>query len=34
MLANPEARAHMDKAATIANDVQPRLLRVTSAHHD
>ncbi|WP_030740406.1 antibiotic biosynthesis monooxygenase [Streptomyces sp. NRRL S-31] len=32
MLANPEARVHMDKAATIATDVQPRLFRVASAH--
>ncbi|MGW1289890.1 antibiotic biosynthesis monooxygenase family protein [Streptomyces sp. NPDC001118] len=33
MLANPEARVHMDKAATIASDVQPRLYRVASSHH-
>ncbi|MFH9658612.1 antibiotic biosynthesis monooxygenase family protein [Streptomyces sp. NPDC017248] len=32
MLANPEAGVHMDKAATIATDVQPRLFRVASAH--
>ncbi|NNN37302.1 antibiotic biosynthesis monooxygenase [Streptomyces sp. S3(2020)] len=32
MLANPEARVHMDQAATIATDVQPRLFRVRSAH--
>ncbi|MEW2134329.1 antibiotic biosynthesis monooxygenase [Streptomyces sp. NPDC005435] len=32
MLANPEARVHMDKAATIATDVQPRLFRVASHH--
>ncbi|MFD3583825.1 antibiotic biosynthesis monooxygenase family protein [Streptomyces sp. NPDC058683] len=32
MLANPEARVHMDEAATIATDVQPRLFRVRSTH--
>ncbi|MFD7708653.1 antibiotic biosynthesis monooxygenase family protein [Streptomyces sp. NPDC059786] len=32
MLANPEARVHMDQAATIATDVQPRLFMVRSAH--
>ncbi|MEU1407518.1 antibiotic biosynthesis monooxygenase family protein [Streptomyces sp. NPDC005728] len=32
MLANPEARVHMDEAATIATDVQPRLFRVESTH--
>ncbi|ALP00054.1 Monooxygenase [Streptomyces hygroscopicus subsp. limoneus] len=32
MLTNPEARVHMDKAATIASDVQPRLFRVASSH--
>ncbi|MGW4490809.1 antibiotic biosynthesis monooxygenase family protein [Streptomyces sp. NPDC004376] len=32
MLANPEARVHMDKAATIATGVQPRLFRVASHH--
>ncbi|MEU2158312.1 antibiotic biosynthesis monooxygenase family protein [Streptomyces sp. NPDC019396] len=32
MLTNPEARVHMDKAATIATDVQPRLYRVESTH--
>ncbi|MEV7321991.1 antibiotic biosynthesis monooxygenase family protein [Streptomyces sp. NPDC093970] len=32
MLANPEARAHMDEAATIATDVQPRLFHVLSTH--
>ncbi|OIK02538.1 antibiotic biosynthesis monooxygenase [Streptomyces sp. MUSC 14] len=32
MLATPEARVHMDEAATIASDVQPRLFRVASAH--
>ncbi|MFG3308247.1 antibiotic biosynthesis monooxygenase family protein [Streptomyces wuyuanensis] len=32
MLSDPEARAHMDRAATIATDVQPRLYRVESAH--
>ncbi|MGI5458773.1 antibiotic biosynthesis monooxygenase family protein [Streptomyces sp. CA-249302] len=32
MLANPAARIHMDQAATIATDVQPRLFRVQSTH--
>ncbi|MET8825526.1 antibiotic biosynthesis monooxygenase family protein [Streptomyces sp. NPDC004610] len=32
MLTNPEARVHMDQAATIATDVQPRLFRVVSSH--
>ncbi|MEV6946734.1 antibiotic biosynthesis monooxygenase family protein [Streptomyces sp. NPDC051172] len=32
MLTNPEARVHMDQAATIATDVQPRLFRVRSTH--
>ncbi|MCS0637459.1 antibiotic biosynthesis monooxygenase [Streptomyces sp. LP05-1] len=32
MLANPEARVHMDQAATIATDVQPRLFLVHSSH--
>ncbi|MEU5808762.1 MULTISPECIES: antibiotic biosynthesis monooxygenase family protein [unclassified Streptomyces] len=32
MLANPEARVHMDQAAAIATDVQPRLFHVTSHH--
>ncbi|MFF7474500.1 antibiotic biosynthesis monooxygenase [Streptomyces sp. NPDC008092] len=32
MLANPEARVHMDQAATIATDVQPRLFKVRSTH--
>ncbi|MFB7493706.1 antibiotic biosynthesis monooxygenase family protein [Streptomyces sp. NPDC056161] len=32
MLANPEARVHMDQAAKIATDVQPRLFRVCSTH--
>ncbi|MFF4099274.1 antibiotic biosynthesis monooxygenase family protein [Streptomyces sp. NPDC001903] len=32
MLANPEARVHMDEAAVIATDVQPRLFRVISTH--
>ncbi|MFH8218109.1 antibiotic biosynthesis monooxygenase family protein [Streptomyces sp. NPDC018057] len=32
MLANPEARFHMDQAAKIATDVQPRLFQVRSAH--
>ncbi|MFD7614976.1 antibiotic biosynthesis monooxygenase family protein [Streptomyces sp. NPDC059828] len=32
MLNNPEARVHMDKAATIATDTQPRLYRVESTH--
>ncbi|MFF0780291.1 MULTISPECIES: antibiotic biosynthesis monooxygenase family protein [unclassified Streptomyces] len=32
MLANPEARVHMDKAATIASDVQPRIYHVASTH--
>ncbi|MFD0374980.1 antibiotic biosynthesis monooxygenase family protein [Streptomyces sp. NPDC127112] len=32
MLANPEARVHMDQAATIATDVQPRLFHVASHH--
>ncbi|MFE7777155.1 antibiotic biosynthesis monooxygenase family protein [Streptomyces sp. NPDC057445] len=32
MLTNPEARIHMDQAATIATDAQPRLYRVESAH--
>ncbi|MFJ8490455.1 antibiotic biosynthesis monooxygenase family protein [Streptomyces sp. NPDC094038] len=34
MLANPEARVHMDEAATIATDVQPRLFRVESVHRN
>ncbi|MEU6497256.1 antibiotic biosynthesis monooxygenase family protein [Streptomyces sp. NPDC046984] len=32
MLANPEARVHMDEAAKIATDVQPRLFQVRSTH--
>ncbi|MEU6866263.1 antibiotic biosynthesis monooxygenase family protein [Streptomyces sp. NPDC046876] len=32
MLANPEARVHMDQAAAIATDVQPRLFEVRSTH--
>ncbi|MET9087887.1 antibiotic biosynthesis monooxygenase family protein [Streptomyces sp. NPDC004237] len=32
MLANPEARVHMDQAAIIATDVQPRLFHVRSTH--
>ncbi|MEU9336984.1 antibiotic biosynthesis monooxygenase family protein [Streptomyces sp. NPDC048290] len=32
MLADPEARVHMDEAALIASDVQPRLFQVISAH--
>lgn len=32
MLADPEARVHMDQAAKIATDVQPRLFEVRSAH--
>ncbi|MFC8513878.1 antibiotic biosynthesis monooxygenase family protein [Streptomyces sp. NPDC057257] len=32
MLADPEARVHMDQAAAIASDVQPRLFRVESTH--
>ncbi|MFI6358407.1 antibiotic biosynthesis monooxygenase family protein [Streptomyces sp. NPDC050743] len=32
MLDNPEARVHMDQAAGIATDVQPRLFRVRSTH--
>ncbi|MEU3825468.1 antibiotic biosynthesis monooxygenase [Streptomyces sp. SID486] len=32
MLANPEARVHMEQAAKIATDVQPRLFRVSSVH--
>ncbi|MCC0094466.1 antibiotic biosynthesis monooxygenase [Streptomyces flavotricini] len=32
MLTNPEARVHMDQAATIATDVQPRLFQVVSSH--
>ncbi|MBV2356692.1 antibiotic biosynthesis monooxygenase [Streptomyces sp. J2-1] len=32
MLGNPEARVHMDQAAKIATDVQPRLFRVRSTH--
>ncbi|GAA1570743.1 antibiotic biosynthesis monooxygenase family protein [Streptomyces globosus] len=32
MLANPEARVHMDEAAAIAVDVQPRLFHVASHH--
>ncbi|MEU6610966.1 antibiotic biosynthesis monooxygenase family protein [Streptomyces shenzhenensis] len=32
MLANPEARVHMDQAAKIATDVQPRLFQVHSTH--
>ncbi|MGW5096256.1 antibiotic biosynthesis monooxygenase family protein [Streptomyces nodosus] len=32
MLNNPDARVHMEQAATIAIDVQPRLFRVASHH--
>ncbi|MEV7242870.1 antibiotic biosynthesis monooxygenase family protein [Streptomyces sp. NPDC093248] len=32
MLDNPEARVHMDQAAKIATDVQPRLFSVRSVH--
>ncbi|MDT0433242.1 MULTISPECIES: antibiotic biosynthesis monooxygenase [Streptomyces] len=32
MLADPEARVHMDQAAAIATDVQPRLFHVRSTH--
>ncbi|MFI2765093.1 antibiotic biosynthesis monooxygenase family protein [Streptomyces echinatus] len=32
MLTKPEAWVHMDKATTIASDVQPRLYRVASSH--
>lgn len=32
MLADPEAMAHMAKAATIATDIQPRMFRVESSH--
>ncbi|WDO04740.1 antibiotic biosynthesis monooxygenase [Streptomyces murinus] len=32
MLANPEARVHMDQAAKFATDVQPRLFQVRSTH--
>ncbi|WP_258054599.1 antibiotic biosynthesis monooxygenase [Streptomyces sp. Ru71] len=32
MLTNPEAGDHMDKAATIASDVQPRLYRAAPSH--
>ncbi|WP_256639858.1 antibiotic biosynthesis monooxygenase family protein [Streptomyces murinus] len=32
MLANPEARVHMDQAAAFATDVQPRLFQVRSTH--
>ncbi|MFD9002389.1 antibiotic biosynthesis monooxygenase family protein [Streptomyces sp. NPDC059582] len=32
MLDNPEARVHMEQAAKIATDVQPRLFRVASVH--
>ncbi|MGX2992986.1 antibiotic biosynthesis monooxygenase family protein [Streptomyces sp. JNUCC 64] len=32
MRADPRARVHMDLAATIATDVQPRLFRVASQH--
>ncbi|MFD0265448.1 antibiotic biosynthesis monooxygenase family protein [Streptomyces sp. NPDC127106] len=32
MLADPAARVHMDQAATIASDVQPRLFHVASHH--
>ncbi|MGV9942251.1 antibiotic biosynthesis monooxygenase family protein [Streptomyces sp. NPDC003401] len=32
MLGNPEARVHMDQAAKIATDVQPRLFSVKSVH--
>ncbi len=32
MRANPEAQVHMDEAAAIATDVQPRLFRVQSTH--
>ncbi|MEV7152929.1 antibiotic biosynthesis monooxygenase family protein [Streptomyces sp. NPDC093084] len=34
MLANPDARVHMDEAATIATDVQPRLFHVLSTHRE
>ncbi|MGW0131557.1 hypothetical protein [Streptomyces sp. NPDC003299] len=32
MLTNPEARARVGKAATIASDVQSRLYRAASSH--
>ncbi|MFJ3234596.1 antibiotic biosynthesis monooxygenase family protein [Streptomyces sp. NPDC086787] len=32
MLANPEARVHMDQAEKIATNVQPRLFKVRSTH--
>ncbi|MFJ6567455.1 antibiotic biosynthesis monooxygenase family protein [Streptomyces sp. NPDC091292] len=32
MLADPEARVHMDEASALATDVQPRLFRVESTH--
>ncbi|MGG8408188.1 antibiotic biosynthesis monooxygenase family protein [Streptomyces sp. 12297] len=32
LLANPEARSHMRRAATIATDIQPRLFTVQSSH--
>ncbi len=32
MLDNPEVRVHMDQAAKIATDVQPRLFSVKSVH--
>ncbi|WP_030742294.1 antibiotic biosynthesis monooxygenase [Streptomyces sp. NRRL S-31] len=32
MLSNPEARVHMEQAAKIATDVQPRLFSVVSVH--
>ncbi|WP_405573624.1 antibiotic biosynthesis monooxygenase [Streptomyces phaeochromogenes] len=32
MLADPAARVHMDQAAKIATDVQPRLFGVRSTH--
>lgn len=33
MLTNPDARIHMDQAAKIAHDVQPRLFQVQSTHN-
>ncbi|MEU6405720.1 antibiotic biosynthesis monooxygenase [Streptomyces sp. NPDC046985] len=32
MLGNPEARVHMEQAAKLAEDVQPRLFHIQSTH--
>jgi imidazolonepropionase-like amidohydrolase len=33
MLANPEAKKHMDRAAAIAESIDPHLYGVASVHH-